>query len=403
MRYATAYDIGDRKREENGINEDSIEVALFEDGHRDGFEPPGFDPAADEEFTPTVRGPGDDADGDGEETPASDDRTTEVFERVDERGRPRNRTAGVFVLADGAGGEDAGDLASYVATTVIARELSAEVHDVQLVRPDGFDVELDASLIGGDPDPEDIEAAIADAVAEAGRTLVDYANEAGLRGTYTTVVAGVYLRNQFHYGWIGDSRIYVVNRAHDDIALLTRDHAKVTRLEEEGKIDEYEAHVHPDGNEITRAIGGGSGDDPDAVAGRMRDDVETRTVSLYREDVVLLTSDGLIDAQTDYFELYREYVASGRDDDVGEEVLDAVVTDDLLREVIVDAESLDEAADRFVELSNEKGGKDNISVVLFADELLPASPPPAESGIEERALDPDTPVADRPTIIRRPY
>ena len=37
MRYAASYDIGDRKREQNGINEDSIAISVFQDGHREGY------------------------------------------------------------------------------------------------------------------------------------------------------------------------------------------------------------------------------------------------------------------------------------------------------------------------------------------------------------------------------
>jgi serine/threonine protein phosphatase PrpC len=113
-----------------------------------------------------------------------------------------------------------------------------------------------------------------------------------------------------------------------------------------------------------------------------------------------LTSDGLIDAQTDASDLYREYIRSDKDEEVAQEVLDAVVTGDLIRDVVLEADTLEQGADRLVTLSNEKGGKDNISIIMFADETLPNSPDPGKSGLPERSVDPPEPIEGRETVIR---
>ncbi len=397
MRHATAHDVGDRKREQDGINEDSVAVVTVEDGHREGFDPVYADL---DDADPTVSGPGDPPTGDGQATEGEDTETEVYPDEADGRRHRADRTreAGVFVLADGAGGMSAGDVASYVATQVVAQEVSYHLQDVQFTRPEGFGIDVPA-LSSDRPDDEAMESAIVEAVAEAGRAITKYARATDTDGVYTTVVVGVYHGDRLHYGWLGDSRAYVVNEVHEEIARLTRDHAKVTRLEEEDQIDAVEAHVHPDGNEITRALGASSTDDPETVAERTREQVETDTVPLFREDVVLLTSDGLVDAQTDHFELYREYVGSGRDEEVGQRVLDAVVTDDEIRDVVLETESPSAAADRYVALSNERGGKDNVSVVLFEDDTLPASPPP-EGRLPVRAADPDADLEERGTVVR---
>lgn len=349
MRYSTNYDIGDRKRGQ-GINEDSLSLAAFEEGHRDGYR--------------------------GER-------------RADDR--PRNRSAAAFVLADGAGGHDAGDAASYIATTVIAEHLAPVAIRAARHYAEDFDVDVDPAVKPDQLGPETIEEGISDAVADAHRRVLEYAAAAGEQA-YTTVVAGVYADGKLHLGWVGDSRAYAINGAAERIDRLTRDHAVVQDLEDDGEIDSVEAHVHPSGNEITRALGGAGHEDPETAAV----EVDTRTVRLFAEDTVLVTSDGLIDAQTDAPKLYEAYVAAGRSEDAAEDVREAVVTDDEIRDVALDAASLDDAAGEYVTLANDRGGKDNLSVLLFADAALPTTP---DGGPPVRDVDADVAVTERDTVI----
>lgn len=449
MRYATNYDVGDRKRGE-GINEDSVAVLAFEDGHRAGYlgrwraraapetdagragtdsshdavaaavedaeaedtanEDTGEDAANQTDYgdaspdsdggpfdeldltDPTADDDDldDDADQDGpEETPeGSPDAAS--GDGDDHADLPATRSVGVFALADGAGGHDAGDVASYIASTVVCERLAELAVRAARSDPVAFDVEVD---IGPDrPDHADVQAAIENAIVAAHRTILRQANEAD-QGAYTTIVAGVAVDGELHYGWVGDSRAYVVNPVHERIEQLTKDHSVVTELEDAGEIDEVEGHVHPRGNEITSAIGGHPGEDPEEATVP----VETHTVPLYAEDVVLVTSDGLIDAQTDAPALYDRYVAAGRSDEVGEEVLDAVVTDPEILETVLEAEDLDAAARDLVSLANARGGKDNVSHVLLRDPALGETPP--TDRLPVRAIDPDDPIEDRQTVI----
>jgi serine/threonine protein phosphatase PrpC len=369
MRYSTNYDIGDRKRGQ-GINEDSLSITVFEEGHRDGYR---GQRRSRGQSAATAQG-GEETDGEA----ATD--------------RPMNRSASVFVLADGAGGHDAGDAASYIATTVVAEQLAPIAVRAVRRRPEPFDVDIDRAVLPDRLGEAEIEAAIENAVVDAHREIISYADESGTQ-SYTTIVAGVYADGRLHYGWVGDSRAYVVNEARKSIARLTKDHAVVQEMEDDGKIDAVEAHVHPNGNEITRALGGSGYEDPE----RATVDVDTRTVRLFAEDTVLVTSDGLIDAQTDAPELYEEYVGSDRADDVGKRIRDQVVTDDEIRDVLLDAATLDDASREYVSLSNDRGGKDNISVLLFGDGALPATP--ETGGLPVRAVDADVDLAERQTVI----
>jgi len=357
MRYATALDVGDRKRSD-GINEDSVAVMAFEDGHREGYQGRRRDNAATAGDVPD---------------------------------RPANRGVAVFALADGAGGYDAGDVASYVASTVVVEELATVGLRAARSDPGAFDVELEAPL----PDrlsAVDAQAAIDEAIQIAHRQILSYA-EASDQAAMSTIVAGVAVDGELHYGWVGDSRAYVLNRPHERVEQLTRDHSVVADLVEADELDPVEAQVHPRGNEITNALGGYPGDGAEASTVP----VETHTVPCYAEDVLLVTSDGLIDAQTDARDLHEQYLAADRDEDAAEAVREAVVTDAEIAEAVFEAPTLQTAADDLVALANGRGGKDNVSTLLLADDAFPETP--AASRLPVRAIDPDEDVEDRHTVI----
>jgi serine/threonine protein phosphatase PrpC len=378
MRYATTYDVGDRKRE-TGINEDSVAVTVFEHGHREGY----------------VGKPVRDAmsarpDEDSKRQDESDsDEQAGGSEASEEDDKPANRSGAVFALADGAGGHDAGDVASYIATTVICEELASVAVRGASVEPDSFSV--DVPTVPDPPSDEDIRAAIQSAIVTAHREILRAVGEMG-GGAYTTVVAGIVVDGEIHYGWVGDSRAYVINRSRGTIARLTEDHAVVEQLHQAGEIDDVEARVHPRGNEITRALGGTGSSDPDDATVS----VETRSVPFYAEDVLLVTSDGLIDAQTDAPQLYDQYHESDRSDEVAETIQERVVTDDEIRENVMSTAELDEAARSLIDLGNDRGGKDNLSLVLLSDPAL--DPTPEDANLGFRSID-APPIEDRETVI----
>lgn len=385
MDYATAYDLGDRKRG-GGINEDSVAIAVFEDGHRSGItnSAGGRSDAIDET----------DAIGESDvvdETDAADEADETVAADETDAALPRSRTTATFALADGAGGYEAGDVASYVASTVVPEHLAEVAIRAARSDPGAFDVDLDGAAPDR-PSAATIQGAIVDAIQVAHREILGYVNEAG-QPAFTTIVAGIAVDGELHYGWVGDSRLYVCNAVHGTIEQLTHDHSVVAELADAGEIDEVEAHVHPRGNEITNALGGHPGTDPEGATV----DVETHTVPLFAEDVVLVTSDGVIDAQTDAPSLHDRYVAAGRSDDVAEEIREAVVTDDELGDAVLGADSLDAACVDLIDLANDRGGKDNLSAILFRDRSL--RPSPDEEHMPTRELYPDEPVEDRQTVI----
>ena len=161
------------------------------------------------------------------------------------------------------------------------------------------------------------------AIEKANENIRKQAQEdTNLEGMGTTVVAATLMGKYLQIANVGDSRLYVIN---DTIKQITRDHSLVEEMVRMGGIDRESARNHPDKNIITRAVG---------VSEEVEGDFFT--VELTAEDTILLCSDGLTNMLTDEEILM---IMSGQRDIV-------------------------EQAGKLVEAANEKGGKDNISVVL---------------------------------------
>lgn len=160
--------------------------------------------------------------------------------------------------------------------------------------------------------------------AAANRAILDHAAaNADCSGMGTTVAALVLDGSLAHLAHIGDSRIY---RLRDGkLTLLTRDHSLVEELVRQGTLSAEEARAHPQRSILTRALGTAEGTR-----------IEYAEVDLAAGDVFLLCTDGLT-AEVDDAEIA------------------AVLAADL------DPEA---KAGRLVALANERGGADNITVIV---------------------------------------
>jgi protein phosphatase len=161
----------------------------------------------------------------------------------------------VFVVADGMGGAQAGEVASGMAVEALG-ELTPE-------------------------DDANVEEELTEAITEANRRIHDTAqDDRTLAGMGTTLTAAVVHEGKVTLGHVGDSRAY---RYRDgELAQLTDDHSLVAELERHGKLTAAEARVHPQRSMILRALGIGA-------------EVEVDTYCFVGEpgDVFLLCSDGL--------------------------------------------------------------------------------------------------------------
>ena len=164
--------------------------------------------------------------------------------------------SGLWAVADGMGGHDAGEVASALVVDVLQ-----QVH---------ADAELDSRL-------EDIRAAL----HNANHRLQSMAQDGGSQRTIgSTVVLIAADDTSFACLWAGDSRAY---RARGGaLEQITRDHSLVQQLVESGDIDPRQAAHHPNANIILRAVGASPELELDRADGELRPG-----------DVFLLASDGL--------------------------------------------------------------------------------------------------------------
>jgi PPM family protein phosphatase len=208
----------------------------------------------------------------------------------------------LFAVADGMGGHAAGEVASQLALGIARQHLGP----------------------GGQPSLD----VLVDAVAMANRAVFEQARvKAELRGMGTTFCALALLRDgageRVAVANVGDSRGYVLRG--DGLHQLTRDHSYVEDLVEAGEITPLEALSHPQRHIVTRALGV----EPNVL-------VDTWERPAVVGERYLLCSDGLTN------EL--------RDPDI--------------EEVLRTQQDPQDAADRLVHLANERGSRDNVSVVV---------------------------------------
>lgn len=155
-----------------------------------------------------------------------------------------------------------------------------------------------------------------DKVLEVAATSEDFS------GMGTTLVVATIEQGMLCVGNVGDSRLYLVG---DEIRQITRDHSLVEEMVSIGELERSQARTHTNKNIITRAIG--------ADKKVMADFFE---VQINADDKFVMCSDGLSN----------------------------MVEDDTIRQVIRNF-PCDEAAGMLVDLANQNGGKDNISVIII--------------------------------------
>lgn len=172
----------------------------------------------------------------------------------------------LLLVADGMGGQNAGEVASAIAVQTVEALFSLEALSSICLDDDN---QVRQYLLNG------IEKADARIKAHAH----DHAETSGMG---STLVMAWILKGVAHVAWIGDSRAYAVMPSKG-IARLTKDHSFVQGLVDKGQITEEEAMTHPNSNIITRSLGD--------MSQRARGDVVF--YSLHNGEVMLLCSDGL--------------------------------------------------------------------------------------------------------------
>jgi PPM family protein phosphatase len=213
---------------------------------------------------------------------------------------------GIFIIADGMGGHQHGEVASNAAAKAMASHLVRKLYQpIFGLHPEALGESLQEILQGG--------------VQEAQQAVLKQAPGGG-----TTLTAAFIMGEQTTIAHVGDSRAYFLY-PDGRIQQITRDHSLVWRLQELGQITEAEASVHPQRNVLYRAIGQGDPFEPDIS-----------TQPFPRPGYLMMCSDGLW----------------------------GVVPEQEIFRIIHSAPSPTEACQQLVEAANDAGGPDNISVIL---------------------------------------
>ncbi|HTU31816.1 MAG TPA: Stp1/IreP family PP2C-type Ser/Thr phosphatase [Solirubrobacteraceae bacterium] len=208
----------------------------------------------------------------------------------------------LYVVADGMGGAQAGEVASALAVEEFQRGL-----------PDS------------DADHPTAEQRLAARVRDANRRIYETAQAEREHSGMGTTLTAVYVDGaDLAIAHVGDSRAYVLRDG--ELTRLTHDHSLVEELMRRGKLTPEQAAEHPQRSIITRALG----IEPDV-------EVDTWTYPGRAGDVVLLCSDGLT----------------------------SMIDEDQVAQVLRSEPDLDRAGERLIAAANEAGGRDNITVVLF--------------------------------------
>ena len=232
--------------------------------------------------------------------------------------------AGIAILADGMGGYNAGEVASGIAVNVVSNGMVPELRsDRELSKVDIATGLTHAALL------------LQQQIAAANKGIYEAAQaRPECAGMGTTIVTAVFCGNRVSIGHIGDSRCYRLRG--DKFEQLTRDHSLLQEQIDSGQLTQEQAKFSLNKNLVTRALG------IEAIV--PADIVEYRVEA---NDIYLLNSDGLTDM-------------------VEPEIIQKIVTEKRT--------DLALAAADLIDIANQNGGRDNISVVLVRvpPEYLPS-------------------------------
>ncbi len=225
----------------------------------------------------------------------------------------QNADCGLVVLADGMGGYNAGEVASGIAVSVTSTEISQQLQNASPVDIDeDSGDELGVMLLR-----DNIQKANS-SIYHASQSQPQYA------GMGTTIVTGLFYDNRVAVGHVGDSRMYRLREGA--LQTITRDHSLLQEQIDSGMISMEDARHSKNKNLVTRAVG----IDAEVVP-------EIHMHEVQPGDIYLLCSDGLNDMLED---------------------------EDIESTLYAMQSNLTLAAEQLIQMANDNGGRDNVSVIL---------------------------------------
>ncbi len=210
----------------------------------------------------------------------------------------------LLIVADGMGGHNAGEVASFLAVNTIKEHID--------------------KYISSDMDEEAIKGIIYEAFNRANEKIYLHGKEnTSCDGMGTTATLILKNESTIFVGHVGDSKAYIIK--NNNINQITRDHSLVAELVRNGSITENEAMKHPKRNIITRALG---------TTKNIKIDIFT--LSMDPLDSLVLCTDGL----SNFVDSYE------------------------IEKILIEIKDSSEICERLVSMANKRGGYDNITVLV---------------------------------------
>ena len=210
----------------------------------------------------------------------------------------------LYILADGMGGYNGGEIASKLAVQTAKNYIQNNFKDIE-------------------KDKDSIIQLLGSSMEYANMVVYEKSKETPeLQGMGTTLEICLIYNNKVYIGHVGDSRIYRIRKQF--IRKLTQDHSYVQKLVKEGTITKEQAAHHPQKNMLMKALGCNAFVEPDVMV-----------KGFLKDDILIICSDGLtnlVDQETIY-ELASK--------------------------------NIEQATKDLVKLANDRGGYDNITVVII--------------------------------------
>lgn len=210
----------------------------------------------------------------------------------------------LYILADGMGGYNGGEIASSLAVQTAKNYIENNFKDIE-------------------KDRDSIIQLLGSSMEYANMVVYEKSKESSeLQGMGTTLEICLIYNNKVYIGHIGDSRIYRIRK--DFIRKLTQDHSYVQKLVKEGTITKEQAAHHPQKNMLMKALGCNAFVEPDVMV-----------KGFLKDDILIMCSDGLSN----------------------------LVDQDTIYEMA--SKNIEQATKDLVELANDRGGYDNITVIII--------------------------------------
>ncbi len=220
----------------------------------------------------------------------------------------KNGVPDTFIIADGMGGHNSGEVASRIAVEFAQEYLQNNAESFT--------------------EEENILSEIEKLMEAANSTVYQKSKESEENaGMGTTFVVTVIFNSKFYIGHVGDSRVYLIREGK--IEQLTTDHSFIEELIKNGSLTREEAENHPKKNIITRALGC-----EENIL------IDTLSIGVNKNDTFVLCTDGLSNMLT------------------GDEILSVIANND----------DINVSCGELVRLANEKGGEDNITVIIIKND-----------------------------------